>query len=395
MNTADSSKTRPRIPRNVKALGTVSLLTDASSDMVYPVLPLFLANVIGAPVAVIGLIESIAEATAALLKVFSGWVSDRVGRRRPLIVAGYGISNLAKPLIALTTSWQAVLALRWTDRLGKGVRTAPRDAFIADSSCEETRGRDFGFHRALDTVGAAIGPVVAWGVLTIAPSGYRTVFLLSAIPGVAALLVLLVAVREPGARERALQRNSFRLRRLGRPFAAFASVSAVFALGNFSVAILILRAQDLGATASLVPLMYFVSNVIAAALCTHMGALSDRIGRRRLLTIGFVLFGAVYAGFALARGALAPWFLFAAYGVPYAMTDGVSRAYVVDLVAPDVRATAVGGYTFVLGLGALASSAIAGVLWDAVSPVAPFTLGAALMLAAAAGLVVAPALRRT
>jgi len=183
-----------RVPRNVKMLGLVSLLTDASSEMVYPVLPLFLANVLGTPVAAIGLIEAIAEATSSITKVFSGWLSDRAGRRKPLVVLGYALSNLMKPLLAIVPGWTSVLALRWADRLGKGIRTAPRDALIADSSTEGRRGRDFGVHRALDTIGAAIGPLAAWAILTLSPGAYRTVFLVSAIPGTIAIVVVLALV---------------------------------------------------------------------------------------------------------------------------------------------------------------------------------------------------------
>jgi MFS family permease len=394
------------IPRNVKALGVVSLLTDASSEMVYPVLPLFLANVLGAPVAAIGLIESVAEATASFLKVFSGWLSDRVGRRRPLIVLGYTISNIAKPLLALTASWPAVLLLRFSDRFGKGVRTAPRDALIADSGRAARRGRDFGFHRALDTLGAALGPLAAFAILSLAPGGYRTVFWVSAVPGTLAILVVFAAVREaragrarggerdegrsPGPGEAPPHPPAFRLQHLGRPFALFTGASAVFALGNSSDALLILRAQDVGAAPALIPLMYFVFNVVGAALATPLGALSDRVGRRALLAAGFGGYALVYAGFALARAPQDVWLLFALYGVPYAMTEGMARAYVCDLVPAGVRATALGGYTFVLGLAALPASAAAGVLWDAVGHAAPFAVSAALMAAAAVLLAAVP-----
>ncbi|MDZ4655903.1 MAG: MFS transporter [Coriobacteriia bacterium] len=375
-----------RVPRNIKALGIVSLLTDASSEMVYPILPLFLANVLGAPVTAIGIIESVAETTASLMKVFSGWLSDRVGRRRPLIAFGYSLSNVVKPLLALTGSWPAVLLLRWCDRLGKGIRTAPRDALIADSSTEATRGRNFGVHRALDTLGAAIGPLTAWAILTLVPDGYRTIFWVSAIPGALAIAVVFFAVREKRAVRPDGVRPTLRLRHLGRPFALFTAVSFVFALGNSSDAMLILRAQDVGATPALIPLMYFAFNIVGATLSAPLGALSDRVGRKRLLSIGFVLYGAVYAGFALAGAPVHAWLLFTAYGVPYAMTEGMTRAYVVDLVGCDVRATAIGGYTFVLGLAALPASAVAGLLWDTVSHGAPFAVSAALMVTAGAAL---------
>lgn len=372
-------------------MGVVSLLTDASSEMVYPVLPLFLANVLGAPVAAIGLIESLAEATAAFMKLGSGWLSDRVGRRKPLVALGYTLSNLAKPVLALTQSWPAVLSLRVTDRLGKGIRTAPRDALIAESSTPEERGRSFGVHRALDTAGAAIGPFVAWLVLSLHPgaSGYRTIFMISAIPGALAILVVLLAVRDTSVRLPSEQAVRPSLRAFSRPLAVFTAISFVFALANSSDAMLILRAQDLGTKAALIPLMYVLFNLVGAALAAPFGARSDRIGRRRLIVFGFTGYALVYLGFALARGAVAPWLLFALYGIPYAATEGMTRAYVCDLAGPDRRGTALGGYTLVLGLAALPSSALAGLLWDTVSHAAPFAFSATLMGASAVALLVA------
>jgi MFS family permease len=360
-------------------MGVVSLLTDASSEMVYPVLPLFLANVLGAPVAAIGLIESLAEATAAFMKIGSGWLSDRVGRRKPLVAAGYTLSNLAKPLLAISASWPVVLVLRLTDRLGKGVRTAPRDALIAESAAEGERGRSFGVHRALDTLGAAIGPFVAWAVLTLSPGAYRTIFLISAVPGTLAIIVVLLAVRDTAKRsaENRALRPSFAA--FSSPLVAFIAISGVFALANSSDALLILRAQDLGAAAALIPLMYVVFNLVGATLAGPFGARSDRVGRRRMLVFGFAGYAAVYLGFALASSSAAPWWLFAAYGIPYAATERMTRPNVCDLAGPERRGTVLGAYTFVLGLAALPSSAVAGVLWDTVSHAAPFALSAALM----------------
>ena len=376
-------------------MGLVSLLTDASSEMVYPVLPLFLANVLGAPVAVIGLIESLAEAAASFMKVGSGWLSDRVGRRKPLIALGYTMSNLAKPFLALSASWPAVLALRLSDRLGKGVRTAPRDALIAESALDGQRGRSFGVHRALDTIGAAIGPFVAWGVLTLAPDAYRTIFLISAIPGTLAILVVIFAVRDTGHRDGSPAGGVPSFRDFSRPLAVFTAISAVFALANSSDAMLILRAQDLGATASVIPLMYVVFNIGGALLAGPLGALSDRVGRRRLLVFGFAGYALVYLGFALARSAISPWLLFGLYGIPYAATEGMTRAYVCDLATPRSRGTVLGAYTFVLGLAALPSSTLAGILWDSVSHSAPFFVSAALMASAAVALALAGGLLKT
>lgn len=392
---AQAGGERAPVPRNVRVLGLVSLLTDASSEMIYPVLPLFLANVLHAPVSVIGLIESIAEATASLTKVFSGWLSDRLGRRKTLVAIGYTLSNLVKPLLAISPSWPVVLVLRFADRFGKGIRTAPRDALIADSGQAQTRGRDFGYHRALDTLGAAIGPLVAWSVLSLSPDGYRTIFLISAIPGTIAILIVIFAVRDraPAKGQAGETRPPLALRHLGRPFAVFTVLSGIFALGNSSDALLVLRAQDLGVAAAIIPLMYFVFNLVGAALATPFGHLSDRVGRRRVIVGGFLGYALVYLGFSLAHSPLAPWLLFAAYGVPYALTEGMTRAYVVDLVCPDCRGTAIGGYTFVLGLAALPASAAAGLLWDRVGHGVPFFVSAALMMVAALGVALAPSLR--
>lgn len=378
-----------RTPHNVRMMGVVSLLTDASSEMVYPVLPLFLANVLGAPVAAIGLIESLAEAAASFMKVGSGWLSDRVGRRKPLIAAGYGLSNVVKPVLAFTTGWPAVLALRVADRVGKGVRTAPRDALIADSSTEEARGRSFGVHRALDTLGAAVGPFVAWAVLTLSPGAYRTVFLISAIPGTLAIMVVLAAVRETGKRITSRAAGGISFRDFSGPLLAFTVISFVFGVANSSDAMLILRAQDLGAPVALVPLMYVVFNLVGALLAAPLGARSDRIGRRRMLVFGFAGYALVYLGFGLARSAALPWLLFGGYGVAYAATEGMTRAYVVDLAGSERRATVLGAYTFVLGLAALPASTMAGLLWDAVGHSAPFFVSAGLMAVAAVALLAA------
>jgi len=367
-------------------MGIVSLLTDASSEMIYPVLPLFLSNVLGAPVTAIGLIESLAEAAASFMKVGSGWLSDRVGRRKPLIALGYTLSNVAKPLLALTQTWPAVLVLRVADRLGKGIRTAPRDALIAESATEAERGRSFGVHRALDTLGAAIGPFVAWAVLTLSPGAYRTIFIIAAIPGTLAILFVVFAVRDTGKRPNAGQATRITFKDFSKPLVAFAVISFVFGLANSSDALLILRAQDVGAPAALIPLMYVLFNLVGASLAGPFGARSDRVGRRRLLVFGFAGYAVVYLGFALARSSAAPWLLFGLYGIPYAATEGMTRAYVCDLAGPNRRATVLGGYTFVLGLAALPASTLAGLLWDSVSHSAPFFLSAALMGAASLAL---------
>ncbi len=389
---------RAKVPRNVAAMGVVSLLTDASSEMVYWTLPFFLKQVLGVPVSVVGIIESVAEATSSLTKVLSGRLSDRTGKRRPLVALGYSLSNLVKPLLALTATWPAVLLLRFADRLGKGIRTAPRDALIADSSTQATRGRDFGVHRALDTLGAAIGPLTAGAVLALSPGAFKTVFLISAIPGAVAIAVVFLFVREirrPGMdRGARTDPPPFRLRHLGRPFVRFTVLSTVFALGNSSDALLMLRANNMGAPTAVVPLMGALFSVVGALVSVPAGRMSDRFGRRRVLIAGFALYAVVYSGFALGGSPWTAALLFALYGIPYAMVESLARCYVIDLVGPDLRGTAVGGYTFALGLAALPASALGGLLWDRVSPAAPFWLSASLMVIATFMLVLSPTLRR-
>ncbi len=369
------------IPLNVKVAGIVSFFTDLSSEMIVPVLPLFLSVTLGAPAAAIGVVEGIAESTASVLRVFAGWLSDRAGRRKPLVVAGYGLSNLTKPLLALAGSWPHVLAVRFVDRFGKGIRGAPRDALIADSVPPERRGLAFGFHRSMDTLGAAVGPLVAFATLALLPENYRAVFWIAAIPGAIAIAVAVFLLRDiarPPAPGRA-PRLSFA--GLGRPFAIFTLVATVFALGNSSDAFLILRTKNLGLPAPAIPLAYFAFNVIYAALATPAGALSDRVGRRVMLIGGYAIFALVYLGFAVAGGpggGLQAVGLFLVYGVYYALTEGVQRALVVDLVPSGLRATALGTFSTATGVALLPASLVAGILWDRVSPAAPFYYGAAL-----------------
>ncbi len=378
------------IKRNVLVLGVTSLLTDLSSEIIYPLVPLFLTSVLGAPFAVVGLIEGIAESTASLLKVFSGWISDRRPRRRPLVVFGYSISAVAKPLMAAAFTWPAVLLLRFSDRVGKGIRTAPRDALIADSSDPATRGRAFGFHRAMDTVGAALGALLALLAVGVLGERYRIIFLLSAIPaalGVASLFF----VHERRRHLTSTGPARLSLSQFGRRYKIFLLAGAIFALGNSSDAFLILRARNLGLSTFAVVLAYVVFNLVYAALSMPAGSLSDRIGRRRLLVAGFSLFSLVYLGLALASGTVAVWPLFAVYGIYMAMTEGVGKAYVTDLSPARARGTALGAYQTVTGIVAFFSSLIAGLLWDLVSPRAPFLFGAAAGLTAA--LVLAAAVR--
>lgn len=369
------------ISGNLLVAGLVSFFTDVSSEMIVPVLPLFLSTTLKTSTTAIGLIEGVAESTASVLRIFSGRLSDRTGRRKPLIVAGYALSNLTKPLLALANSWGHVLAIRFTDRVGKGIRTAPRDALIADSVAPANRGLAFGFHRAMDTAGAAVGPLVAFATLTLLPENYRAVFWIATIPGVVGIALGGLFLRD---RTRSMSSSAsppLRIGGLGPRFAAFTAIATLFALGNSSDAFLILRARNVGMAATTIPLAYFIFNVVYAALSTPAGALSDRIGRRKVLAFGYAIFMLVYLGFALLAGERAPLavvILFIVYGAYYALTDGVQKAFVADLVPGSLRATALGTFSMATGFALLPSSLIAGALWDRVGPAAPFFYGAAL-----------------
>jgi len=379
-------RARSVLTGNVLVSGLVSFFTDISSEMIVPVLPLFVTTVLGASMMVVGLIEGIAESTASVMRSFAGLLSDRLGRRKPLIVSGYGLSNITKPLLALAGSWGQVLAIRFADRLGKGIRGAPRDALIADSVAAERRGLAFGFHRSLDTAGAALGPLIAFATLAILPENYRAVFWIATIPGALAILIASVFLRELRRPAGARALPGMRITGLGSRFAVFTAIITLFALGNSSDAFLILRAKNLGMPVATIPLVYFAFNIVYAGLSIPAGAISDRVGRRRVLIVGYVVFALVYLGFAVVSGPVGRWSvlpLFLTYGVYYALTEGIQRAFVVDLVPTDLRATALGTFSSATGLALLPASLVAGFLWDRIGPAAPFYYGAATSAAAA------------
>jgi MFS family permease len=366
--------------------------------MIVPVLPLFLSVTLKTPTATIGLIEGVAESTASVLRIFSGRISDRTGRRKPLAVAGYALSNLTKPLLALAGSWSHVLVIRFVDRVGKGIRTAPRDALIADSVAPAHRGLAFGFHRTMDTAGAALGPLVAFATLALLPENYRAVFWIATIPGVVAIVIGGLFLRDSARSASSSTPPSLGLSDLGPRFAVFTGIATLFALGNSSDAFLILRARNVGMAASIIPLAYFTFNVVYAALSTPAGALSDRIGRRKVQAFGYTIFALVYLGFALLAGQRAPWavlVLFIVYGGYYALTDGVQKAFVADLVPDHLRATALGTFSMATGLALFPASLISGVLWDRVGPAAPFFYGSALAGTSLLLLIVGAGLLRT
>lgn len=378
-----------RIGRNVIALSAVSFLTDVSSEMIYPLLPLFLSQVLGAGASAVGLIEGAAESTAALLKLASGWWSDRVRRRKPLVLWGYGISSLVRPLVAAAQASWHVLAVRVSDRVGKGIRTSPRDALIADSVDPSIRGRAFGLHRAADHAGAVVGPLLAFAVLHWgAHVPLRTVFWLAAIPGVLAVLVLALGVREVPREPKGTGRLIDLANPMGGRFWAYLGVLLVFTLGNSTDAFLLLRASQLGVSAALIPILWAMLHVVKSASSTPGGALSDRVGRKPLILAGWTVYAVVYFLFGRASAEWQAWALFAVYGVYFGLTEGVEKALVADIVPADRRGAAYGWYNLAIGLGALPASVIFGAIWDRWGAATAFAFGALMAFVAALGLAV-------
>jgi MFS family permease len=383
---------------NIFFLGLVSLLTDVSSEMIFTLVPLFITNVLGAGVLVVGLIGGLSDSFEAVFKLVSGRLSDRFRKRKLLAIMGYGFSTVVKPFMLLATTWGAVLAVRFGDRVGKGVRTSPRDALIADSSAAHERGRSFGFHRAMDTAGALLGLVLAaviiysiqGGGLELGLRSYRWLVAVGIVPAVLGVVVLAAFVREKrpaaGKASPALPQASVPAAAFSRRFKLFIFVMAVFTLGNSSDFFVILRAQDLGVPVLFITLMLVVFNATYVAVSVPAGVLSDRLGRRRVIALGWGVYALVYLGFALSGRAWSMWVLFAAYGVYYGIVEGVARAFVADLVAAERRGTAYGLYHGVVGLMLLPASVLAGWLWQEVSPAAPFYLGSGLALLAVIGL---------
>ena len=372
---------------NVIALGLTSLFTDISSEMIVPVLPLFLTVTLGASVASLGLIEGIAECASSMLRLVSGRLSDRLGHRKPFVVVGYSLSAVCKSAMALAQGWPFMLGMRFGDRVGKAVRTPPRDALLADSANGGDLGRVFGVHRAMDTLGAAIGPLVAWALLrhwsALGAEGYRRIFLVSAIPAAIAVAVLVLMVRAPRSPARTAAEQAASRAPLGPVFKRFVAADVLFQIGNSSWAFLLLRAEHVGWSASGVALVYLGYNLLTAALAFPCGWLSDRVGRRPLMLAGYLVYAVAYglAAFAPVRaGAAAAFLVLAAHT---ALMDGQAKSLIADLVPRVRRATAYGAYNAAVGLALLPASLIAGLLWEHVSPAAPFAFGATLAIAAA------------
>jgi MFS family permease len=366
--------------RNVLGFGLISLSNDIASEMIYPLLPIFLSSVLHAGASTIGIIEGVAETTVSVLKYVSGSLSDRLGKRKPLLAAGYSISNILRPLIGLSTHWIHVLFFRFADRVGKGVRTAPRDALLADSVTGANRGIAFGFQRAMDHLGALIGPLLATALIH-AGCSIQKVFLISFIPGIIAIFFAYTLVKERPKHKGVPVRQSFK-GVLTRRFGFYLIIMVIFTLGNSTDAFLLLRARDAGVGIALVPVLWTVLHISKTIFSIPGGRLSDRIGRKPVIIAGWLVYALVYMGFAYAGSQSAIWGLFFAYGLYFGLCEGVEKAFVADLVQNDVRGSAYGLYNLAIGIGALPASILFGVVWDLFGQQYAFIMGALFALCA-------------
>ncbi|HET9983867.1 MAG TPA: MFS transporter [Longimicrobiales bacterium] len=401
---ANRSPSRELLRGNVLWLSVVSFLNDAASEMIYPLLPAFILQ-LGAGPAFLGLIEGVAEATASLVKLASGWISDRVGKRKALAVWGYTIATLARPFIAVARAAWQVLIIRFADRVGKGVRTAPRDALLAESVVPARRGAAFGIHRAADHAGAVVGPLLASALLLLLPGRLRLVFALAALPGLVAVALLAWRVREspalaagakpgstpepraaPPADRRAAPAAKAGIRDLGGTFRRYMAVVVLFTLGNASDAFLLLRAQQLGVAMALIPILWAAFHVSKMVWSVVGGNLADRVGPRRAIVGGWLAYAATYAAFAFAAEAWQAWALFLFYGLYFGLTEAPEKLLVVRLAPAEARGTAFGAYHFAVGIAALPASLLFGEIWQHLGPEAAFLTGAGLALVAALAL---------
>jgi MFS family permease len=382
----------------VVTLGWVSFLSDVASDMIYPLLPGFLTRTLAASPAALGLIEGIAEATASFAKLLSGWWSDRARRRKPLVAAGYALAAAARPLVGLATSWLQVLAIRFSDRVGKGIRTAPRDALLSDLVPADRRGRAFGLQRAMDNAGAVAGPLLGAALLKFAFEDERSVFLWAAVPGLAAVLLVVLFLREaprPASDAPRAVGAPASQGPLSRRFWTTIAIFVVFTLSSSSDAFLLLKASDVGLEAWQLPLLWAFFNGVKAAAGVPGGVLADKVGRATAITAGWVIYAVSYAGFAFLTSPRTLWALMAFYALFYALTEGAERALVADIVSQEARGRAFGIFHAATGLAALPASLVFGILWKAFGPAAAFLSGAAIAVAATIALVVHQARMRT
>lgn len=372
-----------RLEKNILVLGWVSFLTDVSSEMILPILPIFLVGTLGAGQVSVGLIEGVALATASLSKVVSGYISDRMGRRKLPVILGYVLSSSIKPIVALVTSWTQVMGIRFIERVGKGIRTAPRDALISDSSGEMRRGRAFGLHRSMDTAGAVVGSLIAFGILSLKTGAFRTIFALSAVPGLMAVLVLVFFVREPMKRSREeVPRITLKRGEFGEDFSRYLVLMILLTLGQVGYVFALLRASSVGISDRMIPMIYLMYNVVYAILALPAGILSDRWGRTRVLGGGIVFNGILAVGMAEARAPVQIIVLFVLFGLVSAVYETVPRALVSELVTKAMRGTGLGLFHAVIGVTALPASFLFGFLWEHIDVRAAFGFSAFVSLGA-------------
>ncbi|MBI4919325.1 MFS transporter [archaeon] len=365
------------IAKNVVLLGFVSLFTDLSSQMVFPLIPLFLTGVLNASASIVGIVEGAAETTASLLKVFSGYWSDKIERRKPFVLAGYSLSTITKPLFALATIWPLVLFIRVIERIGKGIRDAPRDAIVAESCDETIRGKAYGFHRAMDGLGSMLGAILA--VILFPVLGYKNIFLFAFIPGIFAVLIILF-VQEKSDHVKVNSAPKLNLKTLPFNLKFFIFVSSIFALGHFGYAFLLLRAKNMGLSDNVSILLYVLFYTIYTVCSIPSGMLSDKIGRKPVIMLGYLLFAITSLGLAFTSTINSLVIFFIVYGIFYAMIDGVQRAFVADLAPKNLKATALGVFHTFTGIVALPGGYIAGLLWDKISPETTFIYGSSLAI---------------
>lgn len=375
-----------QIPRPVFILGLVSFFNDLSSEMIYPIVPIFLTSVLGTPIPIVGLIEGLAEATAAITKFIFGAYSDYLQKRKPFVIGGYTLGATSKLLIGLASTWPLVLFARFIDRLGKGMRTAARDSLLLDNAGNHNKGFIFGFHRAFDSLGAVIGPLLALGLLALLKENIRLTFFIAAIPAFFAVLLLFFFVKETKKpiSERKFKFKNFRWNSIDIRLKLFLVVSFIFSAGNSSDAFLLLRAKDLGLTTTLVVLTYVLYNIAQTALAAPFGNLSDKIGPKKVYSLGLIVFAIVYLFFGMIQTPNLLWFLFPIYGIYIAATDGISKAYVSEFIKKEESGTYFGAYYTLSAIGTFIASFAGGLLWSMVSPSATFLFGSAMSILALA-----------
>lgn len=360
-----------KIPNSVYLLGLVSFFNDTASEMLYPIMPIFLTQILGAPVFVVGIIEGVAEGTASLLKTYFGYWSDRIQKRKPFIVLGYSLPVLGKIIIALAYIWPMVFLGRFVDRFGKGVRTGPRDALLLEASDETNKGLIFGFHRSMDTLGAVVGPLIALGLLSVFNSNIRLILFIAVVPALLSLLFFFF-LKETKRKVNKTQKITFSIKGFPGQFKLFLLGLAIFSLGNSSDTFLILRAKNLGLSLVAVILAYAVYNLVYALASTPAGSLSDKIGTKKIFISGIIIYAFVYLAFGFNKNPTLIWPLFAIYGFYIALTDGISKAFVGSLIPKDRSGTAYGLMTTVTSIFTLFASLIAGFIWTFISPQATF-----------------------